>query len=312
METVRIRKEGYAERMVFRDFFERYKGIYFEPSVDEDLTLASKCRRILLEVGSATAGEFQIGHTKVFLTHTMEQKLLLRLKVHATRCCISLIVLNFFGQIQYYRKHGEVLINAVRCFLAKKELRQLKASQAVRIEIFRNHNEFLVNELTRLSTEKELLLVAIQVEMDRKQAEVQAKLRAEQEVAAAAEAKRRAEEQEAEEARQAAARKAKFAAPLSELERKLAQAKVISFLLFFIGILGVEKVLTATQELREQARRRSMDALTLKAQADEAAQRKVFFLHLHIFRLVANSFFIGRQWRSKRSQPMVPRNTNRT
>ena len=121
----------------------------------------------------------------------------------------------------------------MRCFLAKKELRQLKASQAVRLEILRNHNEFLVDELARLGAEKELLLAAIQVEIDRKQAEAdrkqaeaQAKLRAEQEAAAAAETKRRAEEQEAEEARQAAVHKANFAAPLSELERKLAQAKV--------------------------------------------------------------------------------------
>jgi hypothetical protein len=81
METVRIRKEGYAEHMLFHDFFERYKGIYFESSAGEDLTLASKCRRVLVDVGSATAGEFQIGHTKIFLAHTIEQKLLLRLKV---------------------------------------------------------------------------------------------------------------------------------------------------------------------------------------------------------------------------------------
>jgi hypothetical protein len=184
-----------------------------------------------------------------------------------------------------------VLINAVRCFLAKKELRQLKASQAVRLEILRNHNEFLVDELVRLGAEKELLLAAIQVEIDRKQAEAdrkqaeaQAKLRAEQGVAAAAEAKRRAEEQAAEDARQAAVHKANFAAPLSELERKLAQAKVFciyNWQIFiqknsFWGMLLV--FLRCEQELRENARQRSMDAVALKAQANEAAERKVYLI----------------------------------
>ena len=104
----------------------------------------------------------------------------------------------------------------------------MKASAVVRLEILRNHNEFLLADQARLLAEKAQLQAAIKVETDRKEQAVLAKLRAEQEAAAAAEAKRRAEEEAAEQERQAVIHKEKFAAPLSELERKLAQARVCS------------------------------------------------------------------------------------
>jgi len=69
LETVRIRREGYAFRPPFDEFVERYKTIAASPKM---AVSASNCRKILQ---AAKLQDYQVGKTKVFLKYWHVDKL---------------------------------------------------------------------------------------------------------------------------------------------------------------------------------------------------------------------------------------------
>lgn len=72
LETVRIRKAGYAVRRPFQDFYKRYKVLMRNLALPEDVR--GKCTA-LLQCYDASNSEWQLGKTKVFLRESLEQKL---------------------------------------------------------------------------------------------------------------------------------------------------------------------------------------------------------------------------------------------
>ncbi|CAH3188478.1 unnamed protein product [Porites evermanni] len=74
LETTRIRREGYAVRIPFADFVDRYKLVLYTTNLP---TSESSCRQILKR---SQLRDWQIGRTKVFLKYWHVEKLLEQLQ----------------------------------------------------------------------------------------------------------------------------------------------------------------------------------------------------------------------------------------
>nr|XP_010586381.2 unconventional myosin-X isoform X2 [Loxodonta africana] len=100
LETVRIRKAGYAVRRPFQDFYKRYKVLMRNLTLPEDVR--GKCTA-LLQLYDASNSEWQLGKTKVFLRESLEQKLEKRREEEVTRAAmvIRAHILGYVARKQY-------------------------------------------------------------------------------------------------------------------------------------------------------------------------------------------------------------------
>ncbi|XP_005386194.2 PREDICTED: unconventional myosin-X [Chinchilla lanigera] len=132
LETVRIRKAGYAVRRPFQDFYKRYKVLARNLALPEDVR--GRCAA-LLQLYDASSGEWQLGKTKVFLRESLEQKLERRREEEVTRAAmvIRAHVLGYLAR-KHYRQilRGVVTIQKnVRAFLLRRRFLHLKRAALV-------------------------------------------------------------------------------------------------------------------------------------------------------------------------------------
>uniref|UniRef100_A0A2K5F021 Myosin X n=1 Tax=Aotus nancymaae TaxID=37293 RepID=A0A2K5F021_AOTNA len=147
LETVRIRKAGYAVRRPFQDFYKRQEGAEWilllfkgveenrEPSnlvLPEDVR--GKCTS-LLQLYDASNSEWQLGKTKVFLRESLEQKLEKRREEEVTHAAmvIRAHVLGFLARKQYRKVLYCVVIiqKNYRAFLLRRRFVHLKKAAVV-------------------------------------------------------------------------------------------------------------------------------------------------------------------------------------
>ncbi|XP_011354766.1 unconventional myosin-X [Pteropus vampyrus] len=132
LETVRIRKAGYAIRRPFQDFYKRYKVLLRSEAVPED----SKGRcAALLQLYDPSHSEWQLGKTKVFLRESLEQKLEKRREEEVTRAAmvIRAHVLGYLARKQYRKVLDCVVIiqKNYRAFLLRRRFLRLKKAATV-------------------------------------------------------------------------------------------------------------------------------------------------------------------------------------
>lgn len=76
-QTVKIRRQGFALRMYFQEFMRRYwilnpRSVGYHPK----LKMTQKhCQTLLASLGHKEMVEWQVGKTKVFIRHTLQQVL---------------------------------------------------------------------------------------------------------------------------------------------------------------------------------------------------------------------------------------------
>ncbi|XP_006073016.2 unconventional myosin-X isoform X4 [Bubalus bubalis] len=132
LETVRIRKAGYAVRRPFQDFYKRYKVLMRNVALPEDIR--GKCTA-LLQLYDASNSEWQLGKTKVFLRESLEQKLEKRREEEVTRAAmvIRAHVLGYLARKQYKKVLACVVIiqKNYRAFLLRRRFLHLKKAAVV-------------------------------------------------------------------------------------------------------------------------------------------------------------------------------------
>ncbi|XP_060256547.1 unconventional myosin-X isoform X5 [Ovis aries] len=132
LETVRIRKAGYAVRRPFQDFYKRYKVLMRNVALPEDIR--GKCTA-LLQLYDASNSEWQLGKTKVFLRESLEQKLEKRREEEVTRAAmvIRAHVLGYLARKQYKKILDCVVIiqKNYRAFLLRRRFLHLKKAAVV-------------------------------------------------------------------------------------------------------------------------------------------------------------------------------------
>lgn len=132
LETVRIRKAGYAVRRPFQDFYKRYKVLMRDLALPEDIR--GKCT-VLLQFYDASNSEWQLGKTKVFLRESLEQKLEKRREEEIDRAAmvIRAHILGYLARKQYRKVLcGVVTIQKnYRAFLARKRFLHLRKAAIV-------------------------------------------------------------------------------------------------------------------------------------------------------------------------------------
>ncbi|XP_064231952.1 unconventional myosin-X isoform X2 [Aotus nancymaae] len=132
LETVRIRKAGYAVRRPFQDFYKRYKVLMRNLVLPEDVR--GKCTS-LLQLYDASNSEWQLGKTKVFLRESLEQKLEKRREEEVTHAAmvIRAHVLGFLARKQYRKVLYCVVIiqKNYRAFLLRRRFVHLKKAAVV-------------------------------------------------------------------------------------------------------------------------------------------------------------------------------------
>ncbi|XP_034379245.1 unconventional myosin-X isoform X2 [Arvicanthis niloticus] len=132
LETVRIRKAGYAVRRPFQDFYKRYKVLMRDLALPEDIR--GKCT-VLLQFYDASNTEWQLGKTKVFLRESLEQKLEKRREeeIDHAAMVIRAHILGYLARKQYRKVLcGVVTIQKnYRAFLARKRFLHLKKAAIV-------------------------------------------------------------------------------------------------------------------------------------------------------------------------------------
>uniref|UniRef100_A0A4W2EA00 Unconventional myosin-X n=1 Tax=Bos indicus x Bos taurus TaxID=30522 RepID=A0A4W2EA00_BOBOX len=132
LETVRIRKAGYAVRRPFQDFYKRYKVLMRNVALPEDIR--GKCTA-LLQLYDASNSEWQLGKTKVFLRESLEQKLEKRREEEVTRAAmvIRAHVLGYLARKQYKKVLDCVVIiqKNYRAFLLRRRFLHLKKAAVV-------------------------------------------------------------------------------------------------------------------------------------------------------------------------------------
>ncbi|XP_031216105.1 unconventional myosin-X isoform X1 [Mastomys coucha] len=132
LETVRIRKAGYAVRRPFQDFYKRYKVLMRNLALPEDIR--GKCT-VLLQFYDASNSEWQLGKTKVFLRESLEQKLEKRREEEIDRAAmvIRAHILGYLARKQYRKVLcGVVTIQKnYRAFLERKRFLHLKKAAIV-------------------------------------------------------------------------------------------------------------------------------------------------------------------------------------
>ncbi|XP_055278218.1 unconventional myosin-X [Moschus berezovskii] len=186
LETVRIRKAGYAVRRPFQDFYKRYKVLLRNVALPEDIR--GKCTA-LLQLYDASNSEWQLGKTKVFLRESLEQKLEKRREEEVTRAAmvIRAHVLGYLARKQYKKVLDCVVIiqKNYRAFLLRRRFLHLKKAAVVfqkqlRGQIARRVYRQLLAE-KRAEEEKRK---REEEEREREQERREAELRAQQEEAA--------------------------------------------------------------------------------------------------------------------------------
>ncbi|XP_055964932.1 unconventional myosin-X isoform X1 [Sorex fumeus] len=132
LETVKIRKAGYAVRRPFQDFYKRYKVLMSSVALPEDVR--GKCMA-LLQLYDASSSEWQLGKTKVFLRESLEQKLEKKREEEVTRAAmvIRAHVLGYLARKQYRKVLGCVVIiqKNYRAFLWRTRFLRLKEAAVV-------------------------------------------------------------------------------------------------------------------------------------------------------------------------------------
>uniref|UniRef100_A0A2I3GWB3 Myosin X n=1 Tax=Nomascus leucogenys TaxID=61853 RepID=A0A2I3GWB3_NOMLE len=139
LETVRIRKAGYAVRRPFQDFYKRQEGAELDSlllmrnlALPEDVR--GKCTS-LLQLYDASNSEWQLGKTKVFLRESLEQKLEKRREEEVTHAAmvIRAHVLGFLARKQYRKVLYCVVIiqKNYRAFLLRRRFLHLKKAAIV-------------------------------------------------------------------------------------------------------------------------------------------------------------------------------------
>uniref|UniRef100_A0A2K6E3A1 Myosin X n=1 Tax=Macaca nemestrina TaxID=9545 RepID=A0A2K6E3A1_MACNE len=153
LETVRIRKAGYAVRRPFQDFYKRQEGagldsLSFQRDWRKQGTIAEvlmrnlalpedvrgKCTS-LLQLYDASNSEWQLGKTKVFLRESLEQKLEKRREEEVSHAAmvIRAHVLGFLARKQYRKVLYCVVIiqKNYRAFLLRRRFLHLKKAAIV-------------------------------------------------------------------------------------------------------------------------------------------------------------------------------------
>lgn len=132
LETVKIRKAGYAVRRPFQDFYKRYKVLMSGAALSGDLRAGCSS---LLQLFDASNSEWQLGKTKVFLRESLEQKLEKRREEEMVRAAmvIQAHVLGYLARKQYRKVLGCALIiqKNYRAVLARRRFLQLKQAAVV-------------------------------------------------------------------------------------------------------------------------------------------------------------------------------------
>uniref|UniRef100_A0A8C0L700 Unconventional myosin-X n=1 Tax=Canis lupus dingo TaxID=286419 RepID=A0A8C0L700_CANLU len=132
LETVRIRKAGYAVRRPFQDFYKRYKVLMRNAAVPDDIR--GKCTA-LLQLYDSSNSEWQLGKTKVFLRESLEQKLEKQREEEVTRAAmvIRAHVLGYLARKQYRKVLYCVVIiqKNYRAFLLRRRFLHLRKAAIV-------------------------------------------------------------------------------------------------------------------------------------------------------------------------------------
>ncbi|XP_012577283.1 PREDICTED: unconventional myosin-X isoform X2 [Condylura cristata] len=132
LETVRIRKAGYAVRRPFQDFYKRYKVLMRKEALPDDIR--GKCTA-LLQLYDASNSEWQLGKTKVFLRESLEQKLEKQREEAVTRAAmvIRAHILGYLARKQYCKVLDCVVIiqKNYRAFLLRRRFLHLKKAAII-------------------------------------------------------------------------------------------------------------------------------------------------------------------------------------
>uniref|UniRef100_A0A2R9B126 Unconventional myosin-X n=1 Tax=Pan paniscus TaxID=9597 RepID=A0A2R9B126_PANPA len=143
LETVRIRKAGYAVRRPFQDFYKRQEGaeldsLSFQRVLMRNLALPEDVRgkcTSLLQLYDASNSEWQLGKTKVFLRESLEQKLEKRREEEVSHAAmvIRAHVLGFLARKQYRKVLYCVVViqKNYRAFLLRRRFLHLKKAAIV-------------------------------------------------------------------------------------------------------------------------------------------------------------------------------------
>uniref|UniRef100_A0A2K6TYV4 Unconventional myosin-X n=1 Tax=Saimiri boliviensis boliviensis TaxID=39432 RepID=A0A2K6TYV4_SAIBB len=244
LETVRIRKAGYAVRRPFQDFYKRYKVLMRNLALPEDVR--GKCTS-LLQLYDASNSEWQLGKTKVFLRESLEQKLEKRREEEVTHAAmvIRAHVLGFLARKQYRKVLYCVVIiqKNYRAFLLRRRFLHLKKAAVVfqkqlRGQIARRVYRQLLAEKReqeeKKKREEEEKKKREEEERERERARREAELRAQQE-----------EETRKQQEREALQKSQKEAELTRELEKQKENKQVEE-------ILRLEKEIEDLQRMKEQ------------------------------------------------------------
>jgi myosin heavy subunit len=138
LETIRVRRAGYTNRTLYREFLGRY-GIISGDVLRLAKTDEKSATRNLLELVGATKDQWELGNTKIFFKGTIEAKLEER---RAERIIVYVLKLQSFIRMARCRAKFQRIQKAVpliqRCirgalarFKARKRLRHITRVQAV-------------------------------------------------------------------------------------------------------------------------------------------------------------------------------------
>ncbi|XP_012413194.1 unconventional myosin-X [Trichechus manatus latirostris] len=236
LETVRIRKAGYAVRRPFQDFYKRYKMLMRNLTLPEDVR--GKCTA-LLQLYDASNSEWQLGKTKVFLRESLEQKLEKRREEEVTRAAmvIRAHILGYVARKQYRKVLSCVVIlqKNFRTFLLRRRFLHLKKAAVIFQKQLRGQIARRVyRQLLAQRREEEEKRRQEEEERERERARREAEIRAQQEEEA-----RKQQELEALQKRQQEAELTR------ELEKQKENKQVEE-------ILRLEKEIEDLQRMKEQ------------------------------------------------------------
>lgn len=183
LETVRIRKAGYAIRRPFQDFYKRYKVLARNLALPEDVR--GRCAA-LLQGYDGSGSEWQLGKTKVFLREPLEQRLEKQREEKFVQAAmvIRAHVLGYLAR-KHYREvlRGVVTIQKnIRAFLLRRRFLRLKrAALVVQKQLRGQRARRLYLKLLAQKREAEERMRLEQEERERERVRKEAELRAQQE-----------------------------------------------------------------------------------------------------------------------------------
>ncbi|XP_003466776.4 unconventional myosin-X isoform X3 [Cavia porcellus] len=271
LETVRIRKAGYAIRRPFQDFYKRYKVLTRNLALPEDVR--GRCAA-LLQLYDASSSEWQLGKTKVFLRESLEQKLERQREEEVTRAAmvIRAHVLGYLAR-KHYRKvlHGVVTIQKnVRAFLLRRRFLHLKkAALVVQKQLRGQRARRVYGRMLAEKREEEARKRLEEEERERQRVQKEAELRAQQEE----EARRQRELEAAELSRELQKqRENKQVEEILRLEREIED----------LQRMKEQQELSLTEaSLQRLRRRRDEELRRLEDEASRAAHEFLAALNFH-------------------------------